>query len=90
VWLWYRNSAPIAPAAQDPPARSRFTVALGMVAVAGIAGLARAVLVVGAPVSRGVADRFLLVFGVTSLALAFWEIVLYCVLVSAQQVRTLT
>jgi len=90
VWLWYRDSAPVVPAAPDPPVRSRFILAVIMFAAAGIAGLGRAVLVVGAPINRGLADHFLLIFGVTSLALAFWEIVLYCVLVSAQPVRTLT
>lgn len=86
VWLWYRNAPPL-----EEPATpvSRFPLALIMFAVAGVVGLCRAALVVGRPVNRGTADVFLLVFGVTALALAFWELLLYCVVVSTHQVWTL-
>ena len=83
VWVWYRNTQPV-----DEPVKpkSRFSLAVLMFGVAGVVGLCRAALVVGAPASRGKADVFLLIFGVTALALAFWELVLYCVLVSTHQV----
>lgn len=86
VWTWYRNTPPVKETAE---AASRFPLALLMFAIAGVVGLCRAVLVVGAPASRGRADVFLLIFGVTALALAFWELVLYCVLISTHQVWTL-
>jgi hypothetical protein len=84
VWLWYRRSQP---AVQPVPrSQSRFPLALAMFALAGIVGLCRAVLFVGGAVTRGNAHLFLLIFGVTSLALAFWQLILYCVLVSTHQV----
>ena len=86
VWLWYRKAQP---AEETGESRSRFPLALLMFAIAALIGFWRAALIVGAPVSRGTADVFLLIFGVTALALAFWEIVLYCVLVSTHQVWTL-
>jgi len=89
VWLWYRKSAPAAQAAHSPR-RSRFALAVVMFSLAGAVGLVRAVLIVGTPVNRGTADLFLLIFGVTALALAFWQVLLYCVLVSTRQVWTIT
>ncbi len=89
VWLWYRESAPAAKAAQNAPTHSRFALAVAMFAFAGCVGLARAALVAGTPDSRGKADMFLLIFGVTALALAFWQILLYCVLVSTHHVWTI-
>ena len=50
----------------------------------------RALIVVGRPHAMANVDHFLLVFGVTSLALAFWQLLLYCVLVSSHQVWTIT
>jgi len=88
VWLWYRKSEPAAETIAPP--RSRFPLAVTMFIIAGIVGLCRAALVVGAPVNRGTADLFLLIFGVTALALAFWQVLLYCVLVSTHQVWTIT
>lgn len=88
VWLWYRSSEP-GPALPSQP-RSHFMLALTMCAVAVIVGLGRAVLVVGRPVPGTNFDMFLLVFGVTMLALAFWQILLYCVLVSIHQVWIIT
>ena len=87
VWLWYRDSGATVPSVA--PSQSRFPLALAMFAVAALAGLARAMLLVGAPVNRGTADVFMLVFGVTAFALAFWELLFYCVLVSTHQVWTL-
>jgi hypothetical protein len=84
VWLWYRKSAPIAKA-ESAPTQSRFALGLTMFAVAGAVGFTRAALTVGTPVNRGKADLFLLIFGVTALALAFWQLLLYCVLVSTYQ-----
>ncbi len=88
VWLWYRRTAPGSTRAQNAPIHSRFALAMTMFAVAGGAGLVRALLRIGTPVSRGQVDYFLLVFGVTALALAFWQLLLYCVLVSTYQART--
>ncbi len=89
VWLWYRRTVPGAEPAQRSPMNSRFLLAITMFVVAGSVGLARAVLVVGIPATRGQADRFILIISVTAIALAFWQLLLYCVLVSSRQSRTI-
>jgi hypothetical protein len=86
IWVWYRDAPPVTETVKPG---SRFPLALLMFGMAGIAGLGRAAIVVGRPVNRGTADLFLLIFGVTALALAFWELVLYCVLVTTHQVWTI-
>ena len=61
-------------------------LALMMFAVAGVAGFVRARVMVGAPMTPVNFDHFLLYFGLTALDLAFWQVLLYCVLVSSHQV----
>ncbi len=61
-----------------------------MVAVAIVAGLIRAWLVIGMPKSLDVADAFLLVFGVTSIALVFWQVLIYCLMISSHQTWTIS
>ena len=84
TWFWYRGSQP----ALQPVSRlhSRFPLALAMLALAGLVGLIRAVLIASPPITRANLPVFLLVFAVTSLALAFWQLFAYCVLVSTHQV----
>jgi hypothetical protein len=84
VVAWYRSStpAPVAPRVR----KSRFALAIGMFAFAAMAGLARAVIMTSTPGIPERGDKFLLECGVTSLAVAFWQILLYCVLVSTRQV----
>ena len=89
VMVWYHRTPVSAAVSQGRP-RSRFALAVVMLAVAGLAGLARALVVVGPPATRFNADKFMFVFGVTALALAFWQLLLYCVLVSSHQVWTLS
>jgi hypothetical protein len=85
VWFWYRKTPVTESAAKSHP-KSHFRLAIAMLALAGVVGLVRAFLVVGIPAFRSNAHSFLLVFSVTSLALAFWQLLLYCVLVSTHQV----
>ncbi len=88
IWivLWYRQS----PVPAERPSRvrpkSRFGLAVTMFAIAAVVGMGRAALVIGMPGTIGRADNFLLICGVTSLAVAFWQLLLYCVLVSSYQV----
>lgn len=89
VWLWYRKAPVVNSAARSRP-QSRVALALAMLMLAAVVGLVRAFVVVGVPAFRSNAHTFLLVFGVTSLALAFWQLLLYCVLVSTHQVWTIT
>jgi uncharacterized protein DUF4184 len=87
VWvlLWYRNT-PEPERGSRPVPKSRFALAVGMFAIAGTVALVRALVVVGMPAFRANAHHFLLVFAVTALALAFWQLLFYCVLVSTHQV----
>lgn len=89
AWLWYRRT-PVSEGATRQSPRSRFALGLVMFGVAGLAGLVRALLVVGMPATRSNADLFVFVFGVTALALAFWQLLLYCVLVSSHQMWIIT
>lgn len=90
VWilLWYQRT-PASSLAANYAASSRFAVALAMLGVALVAALLRAFVMVGVPVFHSNAHSFLLVFSVTGLAVAFWQLLLYCVLVSTHQVWTL-
>jgi hypothetical protein len=92
VWglLWYRETPVTVSAFMEPRSQSRFKLALMMFALAGVAGFLRAHAVIGAPVTPGNFDAFLLIFGLTSLDLAFWQVLLYCVLVSSHQLWIVT
>jgi len=91
VLLWYRRTSPSAIGQPPQPARSRFGLAVAMFVVAGSIGFARATWIVGNPAGRsGATDKFFVIFAVTALALAFWELLLYCVLMSTHQTRTIT
>ena len=91
IWIlqWYRKTPEPKHGFKAAP-RSHFALAVGMFAIAGVAALARAMIVVGAPAFRSNAHHFLLVFAVTALALAFWQLLFYCVLVSTHQVWIIT
>ena len=86
VWLWYARSAPQQQPLHKPASKSRFGLALAMCTVAAVIGIVRAALLVGSPLAPARADFFLLIFGVTTLAMAFWQLLVYCVLVSSYQV----
>jgi len=88
VWvlLWYRRSPiPVERIVKKRP-QSRFGLAVAMFAIAGAAGAIRALVLIGMPGTVARADGFFLVYAVTSLAVAFWQLLLYCVLVSSYQV----
>jgi hypothetical protein len=70
--------------------RSRFLLAVMMLVVAAVAGFLRARATIGPNVTPANFDHFLLIFGLTALDLAFWEVLLYCVLVSSHQVWIIT
>jgi len=90
VWLWYRRTPPTAKVIPNSRVNARFLLAVTMFVLAGTVALTRAVLMVGMPATRGQADRFFLIFAVTAIALAFWQILFYCVLVSTHQVWILS
>ena len=88
IWgvLWYRETAVVGAATPKSRPKSRFALALLMFAFAGVAGFLRARAVIGMTITPLNFDFFLLVFGLTALDLAFWQVLLYCVLVSSYQV----
>lgn len=88
VLLWYRRTTP-APTEGAARLHSGPLLILAMVAVAIGAGLTRAWLVIGSPRNIELTDAFLLVFGVTAIALVFWQVLFYCVMISSHQVWTI-
>lgn len=86
IFLWYRRTPLPAARVSLSAHKSRFGLAIAMFALAAAFGTVRAVLLIGVPATIGRADTFLFVCGVTSLAVAFWQLLLYCVLVSSYQV----
>ncbi len=91
VWvlLWYRNTPPL-PLIDAKRSTSGPLIALGMIAVATVTGLVRAWLVVGLPKNLDMADGFLLVSGVTGIALIFWQVLIYCIMISSYQTWTIS
>ena len=89
-WAWYRDTAVERSASPRVRPTSRFPLAVVMFAVAGVAGFLRARAAIGPTLTPANFDHFLLIFGLTALDLAFWEVLLYCVLVSSHQVWIVT
>lgn len=85
-WLWYRGTPVTGAATPGLRPKSRFPLALMMLAVAAVVGFLRARAVTGEPLTVVNFDHFLLYFGLTALDFAFWQVLLYCVLVSSYQV----
>ena len=89
VLLWYRNTPP-KPALGKAKAGSGPRIALIMIAVAIAVALVRAWLAIGVPKTLDATDAFMLTFGVTSIAIAFWEVLIYCVMISSHQTWTIS
>ena len=82
IALWYRDSTPVVNIEAEQP-KSRVSLALFIFLAAGVAGLVRAVVLAGLPENLHSWDRFALHLAVTSLAVAFWGLLLYCLLTAA-------
>ncbi len=91
VWvlLWYRNTPPVAEVGTKT-STSGPLIALSMIVVAMIAGLIHGWLVFGVPKNLDTVDGFLLVSGVTGIALVFWQVLIYCVMISSHQTWTIS
>lgn len=85
IVLWYRRT-PAPAEIRQTAIPSRFGLGVAMFAGAIAVGLVRAFAMIGMPVLHSNTHNFLLVFSVTALSLAFWQVVFYCVLVSSHQV----
>ncbi len=87
VWilLWYRQTAPIPALASPLQFTSRVWLAIIMFATAVAAGLVRATVAASASPVNFYWDWFMLHFGVTAMAAAFWEILFYCLVATSRQ-----
>jgi hypothetical protein len=85
--IWYRESVP---RGQCTPLRSRWDLALIMGAAAVVAAIIRARLIIGVPGNIERWDQFMLVAGVTAMAILFWEVFIYCLMISTHQVWIVT
>ena len=88
VWilLWYRETTPAPISASLPPLKSRVSLAVSMLAIAIAAGLLRAWLLIGVlPLTINNWDWFMLNFAVTAIAVAFWELLFYCLFMTLRQ-----
>jgi hypothetical protein len=87
VWvaMWYRKTPPLGEAVQLQEPDSGAILAAGMLFVATVAGILRAWLVTGIPRSVVGVDQFLAFFGFTSMAVAFWEVLAYCLLATTRR-----
>ena len=86
VWiaLWYRRTLPQAEV-QAPEHTSHSRLGLGMLALAIACGLVRAIIILtGVPRSIDGGDKFLAMFGVTFLAVGFWELLVYSLVTTAR------
>lgn len=88
VWIvmWYRETAPVPISASLSPLKSRVSLAVSMFAIAIAAGLLRAWLLIGVmPRTINHWDWFMLNFTVIALAVAFWELLFYCLFSTLRQ-----
>jgi Domain of unknown function (DUF4184) len=88
VWilLWYRETAPIADATSLLPMTSRVSLAVMIFAIAIGTGFLRAWLLIGMlPRTIYHFDWFMLNFGATAIAVAFWELLFYCLVTTSSQ-----
>jgi Domain of unknown function (DUF4184) len=83
VFLWYRNTAPHISTTSGPRIRSRFSLAVIMFAIAVAAGIVRAAMLASASTGDLILDLYALQFGVTALAVAFWELLVYGLIVTS-------
>jgi Domain of unknown function (DUF4184) len=85
VFFWYRNTAPPTAAALPPKFRSRVSLAVLMFAIAGATGIWRASLLASESTTLYGWDRYILHFSVTAIAVAFWELLLYCLITTSRE-----
>lgn len=88
VWilLWYRDTGSVTEATALPPMTSRVSLAVTIFAIAIAAGVLRAWLMIGMlPRTLYHFDWFMLNFAVTAIAVAFWELLFYCLVMTSCQ-----
>lgn len=86
IFLWYRKTAPVTGISSLSPLKSRVSIAVIMFAIAVAVGLLRAWFLIGMmPRTLNNWDWFMSQFGVTALAVAFWELLFYCLITTSRQ-----
>jgi membrane-bound metal-dependent hydrolase YbcI (DUF457 family) len=84
IALWYHRTAPPAKPLRLQCKGLYGILVLAMLAVAAAVGLVRAVVLTGTPRNIDDADKFLALLGVTSLAVVFWELLVYSLVMTAR------
>jgi uncharacterized protein DUF4184 len=82
ILLWYRNTAPDAGTPSAARLKSRVSLAVIMFLIACAAGFA-SVAITNTPMVLELWDWYALQFSVTALAVAFWELLLYCLVTTS-------
>jgi uncharacterized protein DUF4184 len=82
ILLWYRNTAPDVGTPSASRLKSRVSLAVIMFLIACAAGFAR-VAITNTPMVLQLWDWYALQFSVTALAVAFWELLLYCLVTTS-------
>ncbi len=85
ILVWYRHTTPVAAAASTRQFKSRVSLAFIMCAIAAATGVWRGLMVVSASQFAYHWDRVFLQFGVTAIAVAFWELLLYCLITTSRE-----
>jgi len=88
VWilLWYRKTTSLADSTSLPPMTSRVLLSMMIFAIAIATGFLRAWLLVGMfPRTFYIFDWFMLNFAVTAIAVAFWELLFYCLVMTSYE-----
>ena len=85
IFLWYRNTVPDIGTTSTPRIRSRFSLAVIMCAIAVAAGIVRTAMLASASTADLLWDGYALQFSVTALAVAFWELLVYGLIVTSRE-----
>ena len=85
IFLWYRNTVPVVASASSPKLKSRVSLAVFMFAIAGALGMWRALLLASQSQTNYDWDLLVLQFSVTVIAVAFWELLFYCLITMSRE-----
>jgi len=83
VVLWYRKTPPVAASMLTPPENKRTVIFIG-VTIAVVVAAMRAAIMAGIPSTLWDARWFVIRFGITAMALIWWQLVAYGVSMSMQ------
>jgi len=85
IFLWYRDTVPVIRTDPAPHIESHVSMAVIMFSIAVAAGFVRATMVPSASTTPLSWDEYMLQFSVTALAVAFWEALIYGLIVTSRE-----